>query len=533
MNNIPLNLLFPSAAAHAMAMDGSIQSTETGAAIPDPRPKLENLPEEMLLQIFQAVHDAPIPQFSRTTEPCEKDLARYDQGTRGIQNVRLTCRKFNRISSELLIKFVGVSLSEESLARFQAIMGHPTIGKGVSMVRIRLPIYEERLYNSHRSFAIRVSSSLEWIAKPSRNLEPGVARLAEQYRTTLWSPIGNPNREFLEAVEPGWQEYRRRYRAQCDLRTEQFVEDFAKALLTRTTKRELRLEISDRNDFRRLYERSMQLATTDNLLDVVSKPQPSQWTTANSRSVLPRGWVWMLPLIVKAYSYHRIGILDLHFDISCMKTSQQLVFGQADKNLLREALGKLRSFTFICQNGPFRDEPEDLISVFHGCLSSSTSLRNLRLESVRLRPCQLPNLSQIFLTSVHFDVERLALLLQPLEPRKVDISLAKCKIVRHSRGSWADVFDLLRSKQPRSVCLSDPEGKEFDGPVISNYLPRQVAHWVNRQTSFVSLARQYIRGSQNINPFRNSRYSRLYAQGRPEGPFGVRIETGFIGCGTT
>lgn len=385
MNNIPLNLLSPSAATHAMATDGSIQSTETVAAIPDPRLRLENLPEEMLLQIFQAVHDAPIPEFRR--EPArrdsswEKDLARYDQGTRGIQNVRLTCRDFNRISSELLIRFVGVSLSEESLARFQAIMGHPTIGKGVSMVRIRLPTYEEYLYDSHYSFAVQVGRLLNWIARSAVNLEPGVARLAKQYVTTMISPGWIPNSKFLEAVEPGWQEYRRRYRAWHDLPKDQFGQDIMKALLLRNTQRKLRLEITDMNDFTRLHRRSMTLATPDNLLDIVSKPQPSPWDIANIHSDVPGGLVWMLPSILKAFAHHRIRIVDLHFDISSMDVPRQLVFTQGNKNLFREAMRNLRTFHFPRGNGPSGDElGEDLISVLHDCLPET--VKNAQTVSI-------------------------------------------------------------------------------------------------------------------------------------------------------
>lgn len=514
MDNIPSTVLPPSPAAPALAMGGSIQSTETVPAYSNPRLKLERLPEEMLLQIFQAVHDAPIPQFRRILPgPWDKDLARYDQGTRGIQNVRLTCRDFNRISSELLIRFVGVSLNEASLARFQAIMEHPTIGKGVSMVRIRLPIYEECVYNSRGRFAMNVSRLFYWIAFSAPNMEPEVARLAGQYFTTMTNmlpPNGPLDGELLGAIDSGWREYRRRYRAERILRKEQFVEDIIEALLARNTERELRLEITDQNDFVRQHRRAMTSATADNFLDIVSKPQPSPWDRANTHSFTPHGLAWMLPLIVKAFVGDRVGdrirIVDLHFDISSMNTSQPLVFAQVDKNSFRDVMRNLRSFTFIRHDGLFRDEPGgDLVSVFQDCLPS-TSLRNLGLESVRLRPCQLPNLSRISLRFVHFDLKSLALLLQPLEPHKVAITLSDCKVVPGSQDpgdSWADVLDLLRSKQ---CCtrLFAPKGEEFDGPFVSNVLPWQEAHWLSRQRylSHVRRAEEYIWGWHDINPFR-------------------------------
>lgn len=76
------------------------------------RKDLLELPDEIILQIFQQVHDTPTPASSREGQ---KEWTRYDRGTRDIQNIRLTCREFNRIGSELLIKFVGVDVSAESL----------------------------------------------------------------------------------------------------------------------------------------------------------------------------------------------------------------------------------------------------------------------------------------------------------------------------------------------------------------------------------------------------------------------------------
>lgn len=124
--------------------------------------------------------------------------------------------------------------------------------------------------------------------------------------------------------------------------------------------------------------------------------------------------------------------------------------------------------------------------------------------------------------------------MQPLGPRKVAITLADRKIVQDSRDSWADVFDLLRSKQPRCICLMDPQGKEFDGPFVSLNTHSQESHWLSTldKISFflVGLGEQYIGGSHNINHFREQKDSRLYAQG-PGASFGVHIETGSIESG--
>lgn len=95
-----------------------------------------DLPDEILLGIFRLVEDI---DWELHAEIC-LHVDRKD-----IKNVRLVCRRFSNLSSELLVRRVRISPSEASLARLDAISRHPTISKGVCIVRVVLHLYNPAL----------------------------------------------------------------------------------------------------------------------------------------------------------------------------------------------------------------------------------------------------------------------------------------------------------------------------------------------------------------------------------------------------
>ncbi|KAM7210954.1 hypothetical protein V8F06_013668 [Rhypophila decipiens] len=100
-----------------------------------------DLPDELLLEIFEWVEDFN-PNYPFTS------LRLYGRDRRDIndiRNCRLVCRRFNAVSSQLLVRIVPVALTEQSLARFEEISRHPVISKGVVDVEIALHVHGDWL----------------------------------------------------------------------------------------------------------------------------------------------------------------------------------------------------------------------------------------------------------------------------------------------------------------------------------------------------------------------------------------------------
>ena len=471
-----------------------VRSKNNFAAHEHPSRNLAKFPEEILLSICRAIHDTPIPEFR--SDHKYQDLALFDEGTRDIQNVRLTCRVFNRIGSECLIRFVVLDLSSESLARFKAIMGHPTLSKAVHVVRIRLPVYCSTLYNHPYRFACEIGYRLGNFWRHF-GLQSAFKSLVERYATSTNPEQTPPGPELCAAVIPAYREFRRRYQAQRRLLEGPFVKDVTNALLMRNTGTPLRLEITDQNDLSEEHQLPVFSFTKENRPEVLSSPPPSSWKEVNNRATVPHGLAWLVPQILAAFADDRIHIDDLHLDISCTKIPDQTAFTQVDKTAIKAAMRNLRSYTYIGEfESRFGAQTPTLSSALYECLPPA-SLQHLELQEVVLRPHQLPNLSRIHLTLIDVDAEMLTPLLQPLMPHGVVIILDSCNV---DQGSWADVLDLLRSKQPLWCCLEEPMGWEFSDWYIENHFPD--VDFDEHYESSIRRAKQYIEESSDTNPFR-------------------------------
>lgn len=462
--------------------------------IEQPRLNLLELPEEILLKILRAVHDTPTPSSTRDGQ---EEWTLFDQATRDIQNVRLTCQLFNRISSEFLIRFVGVDVSVESLARLQGIMHHPTFGKGVSMVRIRLPVYESPLDLTLDKYAWEVRRNL---IQFQYEMDPELRKLAEYY-TDPGQRSPREERRFYAAIEPAHQEYGRRYQAQFEFLKRRFINGVANALAM--SRRPLRIEITDRYDFMWSYRQSVYQATRENLLDVVSRPRPSSWVELDHRSLSrSRDYAWLIPPILAAFASDAIRIDDLHLDITESTAFYPATSAEPMSRGMRYAMRNLQRFTYLGGTHPstFIFGPgwmPEWRTVLYNCLPPE-SLRDLVLRRVELEPsAQWRSLTRISLEEVRLDVKRLALLLDPLESHKVDIHLDRCYL---SNGSWADVLDLLREKQ-RLARLDWPADLEMNTWVPCESISYLFSHLEDGHGG-VSRAEQYIRGWLDINPVR-------------------------------
>lgn len=460
------------------------------------RINLLKLPDEIILQIFQQVHDTPTPASSREGQ---EEWTCYDRGTRDIQSIRLTCRKFNRIGSEFLIKFVGVDVSAESLGRLQDIMRHPTIVKGVRMVKIRLLVYDWVLHISREQYNSEMRGRLH---SYGRSMDRAVSLLADRH-DDRGQRVNFPTLEQLDAAsESAHQQYRRRYLAQSQFSKRQFVEDVSKAL--EMSKRPLRIEITDRNDFEWSRLQSTCRASKENQLDLFLRPQASTWQELHVRwPYISRDLAWMIPPMLEHFGNKEIRIGELHFDITRNEPSVQQISPAVEK-----ALEEVRKFSYrghvipmVGGNGP------KWRRMLYDCLPPE-SLQEVALRRVELEPSpQWRSLTRVVLIDVKVDVKRLTLLLKPLRRHSVDIRLVDCVC---TGGSWADILDLLRKEQrwarldwPKGVVLFDDKSKEIIvdddvSPETMNYLFVHLDDWHGG----ASKAEQYIQGRWDANPIR-------------------------------
>ncbi|KAL8997609.1 MAG: hypothetical protein Q9169_003156 [Polycauliona sp. 2 TL-2023] len=112
-----------------------------------------DMPDEILVRVFEEVRGRDI------------DLMHYGilflRDASDIKNLRLTCWRFWNTSSHLLLRYVRVELNQASLDRLDTISKHPTISKGVRIVRIVLDYFDYELADSLELFAEHSAAKLD------------------------------------------------------------------------------------------------------------------------------------------------------------------------------------------------------------------------------------------------------------------------------------------------------------------------------------------------------------------------------------
>ncbi|KAG8162567.1 hypothetical protein KVR01_008332 [Diaporthe batatas] len=482
-----------------------------------PQPNLEELPEEIILHILRMVHDTPIPDFHLRKWGYQDDSwFEYDQSTRDIQNVRLTSRSLSRIGSELLIEYVGLDLSLESLTRFQTIMAHPGIRKGVGMIRIRLPAYqwhlcvEEMTYEKKKLDVGRIAICLGPEGETPASLCSG------------WRDCPQTPDEVKAAIEQSRREYRKRFQAQQRFLKDpqDFLQGVSNALKMSNNKA-IRVEFTDMNDLPQQFRfrQSVERAEVENHLDLLLRAplSPRPWCVSayddGNEPEFHQGLAPLILHILAAFADERINIVSLKLRISSVNSSDRKVLGKMESELgpvrgACTAMRNLRRFKYLnmestnpllaSEGGTHRE----LSTLLYRCLPPSLRVLELwgptDLDWLR---CRLPSLTQITLDSLEVRAEGLEPMLRWLQPHETDITLRRC---HNEIATWDAILDLLRSKQ-RNTRLIQPSGLEFGlaqqtGRFSSLYSPEERA---NR----IRVSEQYIRGDLDTNPFRPTRKS--------------------------
>lgn len=141
----------------------SIRAEINARARPRLRPlKVVDLPDELLLRVFEYVRGDIYDADTLFSGP-----ERGDTGQ--IKKLRLTCRRFRDTSSRLLLQYIKVHVTKQSLARLEEVSRHPSISRGLRGIYISLEYYSPVLAEDVRAFSERNASKLSQVLKYWKN----------------------------------------------------------------------------------------------------------------------------------------------------------------------------------------------------------------------------------------------------------------------------------------------------------------------------------------------------------------------------
>ncbi|KAK6977732.1 hypothetical protein R3P38DRAFT_3472234 [Favolaschia claudopus] len=154
------------------SVDERVEALRT-AGLDISRPFLQHLnilefPTELLLRIFNEILPQPIsePEDFRYKPGHPRSLFTNLLDT--IRTLRLTCRRFCEVGSELLITDVDIDISLNGLAKLERVASHRTLSKGVRSVKIHMDSLDPRYSTDFLAFTQLVHENAwrrNWLAE--------------------------------------------------------------------------------------------------------------------------------------------------------------------------------------------------------------------------------------------------------------------------------------------------------------------------------------------------------------------------------
>ncbi|KAL8893868.1 MAG: hypothetical protein Q9192_004841 [Flavoplaca navasiana] len=336
------------------------------------RPRLRpltvlDLPDEILLRICENVRgwQPDVLRFGSTFLNTSND----------IKNLRLTCWRFCNTSSHLFLPFVRVELNQASLERLNAISQHPTISKGVRVVRTVLNYYDYDLANDLDFFAEFSAARMgeyancldRWLSLGTGNLAQNTmimeaarkARLLE----TSWLSFANDaidhatsgaNPSYQDLLHTAHGEYRSRATDQkqvCD--NGYFIHSVATAFARMPRAR--RVEIQEHDGERSFRKPAAPIPAGEDATFVFWMLQPMPWDTG-------RQWALGTPHIdalALPGAMYEAGVLPQSLDIKITSLPESNDFLTA-KELRRLSMGaqQLKDIKIKLQRHLTANDPE-------------------------------------------------------------------------------------------------------------------------------------------------------------------------------
>ncbi|KAI8631684.1 hypothetical protein F5Y19DRAFT_424562 [Xylariaceae sp. FL1651] len=495
-----------------------------------------HLPDELLTQIFG---------FIRVFRP-EKPFSQYSPGeeTRCIQNIRLTCRRFNATSSHMLIDYVYLELMPESLSRLQEIAQHLAICKGIRAVEVDLAIYHSELATDLRTFAtvcsLQLARELDHIShlhgirkevpisKADLDIICSKCRAVKEAweRFATSGDVSRGSENFVEALRTSHQEYQQRYQVQRQLlEGEAFAQVTVNALAQMPYAKVLKIEDHLGYPRVRRYQRPL-YELADSPLEICRNYMKPYDTRSIERII---GLDCELPLdvavkILAAMPKAGVAINDLRVDLPLTGNIATLVPDPATRKSLCTLAKQLKHVSLRIgppADGTLDEESRDIYQFMSAILNTeslevlSISFHTRKTEGLNhfsigpILNCQRrPYLSSLHLQGVAIhgaELQRLFGSFPSLRNvprrcpnRRVHITLTSVNLLS---GSWATVLDSLRAKVDYSRIVL-PMGAECTTMSEVEFVKIFTSNW-----AYPGLADLYVQNysSDQVNPLFSTR----------------------------
>ncbi|PMD42898.1 hypothetical protein L207DRAFT_509500 [Hyaloscypha variabilis F] len=493
--------------------------------------ELQDMADEILFRIFGYVN---------TWSPCDHLGIESEHATHlsSIKSLRLTCWRFCNASSHLLIPVVQVDMRQASLERLANISSHPTISKGVRVIRVILQHYNKffaedlqafigyqtaTLDRDNASCAARTAHYSQLYGVPEDELLDAIAKVDKI--VSIWATLNSADQAdehvmiYKSVLDRAYQEYAFLFQQQEKLRADgTFVQSIAAAFRRMPTVQSL--ELCDTHLERgRLRWTHIELANDPEALRC-SIVQPMHWAMTTFQNLeLPLGdvLVQMPGAILEAggmFTTLEIQVPGLQYCSILPSTASNLQSATA-------SIQRLKSFNFRSREFMHPDvesmiEPTQLqdLEVFT-CALHTNSLENISLEfhySWRFHYLpRLPTFSLGPLISIRswqnlktFKCVGMPLHLTELESFVDNLTVGIDEVKFHSlyllTGSWAAALDIMRKSVAKRTSLEDPYGAEC----ASMEREKSMAIFDYRAAgSQYSPADQYIMRLTDCNPIRD------------------------------
>ncbi|KAH6623439.1 hypothetical protein F5144DRAFT_539596 [Chaetomium tenue] len=481
--------------------------------------KVLDLPDELLLGIFEHVEN-----FDFNAQVVQ----RHEPGMVDIQNVRLVCRRFCNVSSQLLVRSVRIGLDESSLVRLDEISRSRGIAKGVRAVRVVLDFYNPSFTN----FDLFISNQAD-------QLQRGVEWLSDEMEMGSIKGISQQTAsQMIDSRLAAKSTLRRLQVAPGDPDNSEYsVDDHLRRVhLEEIQKRYLLL-----------LEKQTSLLNSGKFVNIVSSAiarmpcaRALEFSERNpdgksEELMTPEGDVWeiLFRFILQPMTSHDADIYDLELPnyqcivdlLDATRRAGTLLYTIGIKLWLLGSPGtlapapdrkqefssgmqQLKDFKFS-YGGTLRDRDVEGVSKFLSACLDTSSLQRLDLDIsgwvrrsatielgrvLGLRPRK--QLTDISLFNTNIDLPMLVRLFKQLPEKIRVLTLSE---VRLFNGRWETLLDGFRKKRPDLVLIEDLEGAECD-----NMSRRDYKRIFNIYSCENNQAELYVSnmGPEEVNPFR-------------------------------
>lgn len=466
----------------------------------------------------------------------------HASGDANIRNIRLTCRRFCSTSSHLLLECLDVYLTAASLARAKDISCHPTISKGVRVLRISLQAHSHlqnfSVFQSRATSYLREVHRLVLSKHQNAFLNRNFAAFLElqsvlkemQRLLSSWDQDRLVKQGYathqqsldVEVLERAYGKYRMaREWQQRAMQDGTFVQAIAAAvgrmpratriLFTDTFPYRARSPEFNENLWRNrtsasdIFDDRMTLSV--GVSSLIPESKPTEFAVQVPLAIHAAGFP-AVEIGVQCGTGSRTGFEFEGFSAwfySVSPPQPTWIRNQAQLLGLKAAAESLKVFTFT-----FDDHIMRVFSLSEDMCSASTYLRvvlgaaNLQVITLSvpstalfeghvgslLAPLRWPHLREINLSHIAFHLTELKRLVDGFQPG----TLLKLNWIHLRSGSWAEGLDVLRSKANPESQVGSLSGAEC-GSISWHQRRRIMEGWKEHWAS------QYVQGVSIRNPF--------------------------------